>query len=123
MPMYACDVNRVFPGTKISQIVEAASLTPEEAACHAAYTMEIAPFLGDQVSLEELSLLLTEAGERSLNLSNLARGEIFTLMKTKSEISFNRRQKEWTVKLPSGSITFGEMEDFCIEIMGAKLNS
>lgn len=123
MPMYACDVSRVHPGTELPEVLEAASLTPEEAKEAAAQALRYASFLREQVSLEDLTLLLTEAGGRSLNLSNLVRGEISTLMKVKEEVSYYRWGKEWTVALPSGSIVFGQMEDFCVVIQGAKLNS
>ena len=125
MPMYASDIDRVFPGgTTVADIQHAARLDPGEARDWASDALESASFLRDQVSLEELTKLLTEAGERSLNLANLVRGEISTLMKVKQgEISYDRYTKEWTVTLPSGSIVFGQMEDFSVEIMGAKLNS
>ena len=125
MPMYASDIDRVFPGgTTVADIQHAARLDPGEARDWASDALESAKFLRDQVSLEDLTRLLTEAGERSLNLSALVRGEISTLMKVKQEeISYDRWAKEWAITLPSGSIVFGEMEDFTIEIMGAKINS
>jgi len=123
MVMYASDLGTVFPGTKLAQVVEDATLTPEQAGEWAAEAFESCSTLREQVSLEELTTLLTEAGERSLNLSALVRGEISTLMKIKSEITYNSWEKEWTVTLPSGSIVFGQMEDYCVEIMEAKLNS
>ena len=121
--MYASDIGTVFPGTNLAQVVEDAHLTPEKAGEWAADALEADASLREQISLEDLTTILTEAGERSLNLANLVRGEISTLMKVKKEITYNSPQKEWTVSLPSGSITFGEMEDFCVEIMEAKLNS
>ena len=123
MPMYASDIGTVFPGTKLAQVIEDATLTPEQAEEWAADALESASFLRGQVSLEDLTRLLTEAGERSLNLSNLLRGEINTLMEEKSEISYDRCAKEWVVTLPSGYIVFGQMEDFCVVIQEAKLNS
>ena len=123
MPMYACDVRTLFPGTKLEQVVENATLTPEQAAQRADCALEAAAFLRDQVSLEELTLLLTEAGERSLNLANLVRGEISTLMEVKDEITYDRWAKEWTVTLPSGRLVFAQCEDFAVEIQAAKLNS
>jgi len=123
MPMYATDIGTVFRGTKLAQVIEDATLTPEQAGEWAADALESAEFLRDQVSLEELTTLLTEAGERSLNLAALVRGEILTLMKVKEEISYNRDSEEWTVTLPSGGLVFVEYEDFCVEIQGAKLNS
>lgn len=123
MPMYGTDIGTVFPGTKLSEVLESAGLTPTEAKLWAADALESDSSLGDQVSLEELTILLTEAGERSLNLSALVRSEISTLMKVKEEISYNRWEKEWTVTLPSGTLSFVEMEDFCVEISGAKFTS
>lgn len=120
MPMYASDIGIVFPGTKLAQVIEDATLTPEEAREEAAQALRYASFLREQVSLEDLTLLLTEAGERSLNLSALVRGEISTLMKTKSEISYDRWAKEWTITLPSGVLVFAQMEDFCVEIHAAR---
>lgn len=123
MPMYASDIGTVFPGTELAQVIEDATLTPGQAVEWATDALESASFLREQISLEGLTTLLTEAGERSLNLSNLVRGEISTLMKEKKEISFNRWEKEWTVTLPSGEIVFAQCEDFAIVIHGAKLNS
>jgi hypothetical protein len=120
MPMYACDIPRVYPGTELAQVIEAASLTPEEAGEWATDALESASFLRELVSLEDLTQLLAEAGERSLNLSNLVRGEISTLMKVKEEISYNRWDKEWTVTLPSGTLVFAQCED-CVEIQTAAL--
>ena len=122
MPMYPSDIGIVYPGTKLTKVLKAASLTPEQAIEWATDALESGEFLLEQVSKEELTTLLTEAGERSLNLSNLVRGEISTLMKEKSEISYDRWAKEWTVTLPSGVLVFVEYEDFVIEIQKAKFN-
>lgn len=119
MPMYASDIGIVYPGTKLSEVLEMAHLDAEEAGDWATDALESAEFLRDQVSLEDLTTLLTEAGERSLNLAALVRGEIKTLMKEKSEISYDRAEKEWTVTLPSGVLVFVEYEDFCVEIQKA----
>jgi hypothetical protein len=123
MPMYACDIPGLYPGTKLNLVIEDASLTSEQAKEWASDALESASFLRELVSLEDLTLLLTEAGERSLNLSNLVRGEISTLMKVKEEISYDRWAKEWTVTLPSGVLVFGQMEDFCVEIQKARKES
>lgn len=117
MPMYACDLKTVFPDTNLEQVVEAASLTHEVAK-------EWAQDLQGQsgLELEEWELLLSEVAKYSLDLTNLARGEIRTLMKTTDRIT-ERPDLEWSVRLDSGYIVFGEMEDFCIDIMKAWLNT
>lgn len=121
MPMYATDIGTVFPA-KLAQVIRDATLTPEQAEERAAEALQYASFLRELVSLEDLTLLLTEAGERSLNLTSLMKGEISTLMKIKKEVSYDRWDKEWTVTLPSGVLVFAMVEDFSIEIMEAKLN-
>ena len=119
MPMYACDLKTVFPGTGLDKVVEAASLTAEE-------VKEWAKALeGDSgLALDEWQLLLSEVAKYSLDLTNLARGEIRTLMKSTNRITEGEgADLEWSVRLDSGYIVFGEMEDFCIEIMKAWLNT
>ena len=122
MTMYASDIGIVYPGTDVSQVIEDARVPPEKAKQWADELIEEAEFLLEQVSKEELVILLTEAGERSLNLSNLVRGEISTLMKVKEEITCERCNKVWSVNLPSGVLVFVEYEDFCVEIQEAKFN-
>jgi len=120
MPMYVSDIGIVYPGTTLDQVIEAARVPPEQAGEWADEIIEGAEYILEQVSKEELIILLTEAGERSLNLSALVRGEISTLMKVKEEI--NRERRVWTVTLPSGVLVFVEYEDYCVEIQEAKFN-
>lgn len=121
MGFYSCDLGTRYPGTPLPEVLEAAGLTPKEASLWAAEALESDFSLRDQVTLEELTVLLTEAGERSLNLAALVRGQILTLMQTKGEeVRFDNWPKEWVVVVPSGTLSFVEMEDFCVEISGAK---
>jgi hypothetical protein len=128
MSFYACDLGTRYPGTKLPEVLESARLSPEEAKLWAADALESDRSLKDQVSFEELETLLTEAGERSLNLANLVRGEVDSLMLSKKEISIEfsygkRGRSFWEVTLPSGTISFVEMEDFCVCISEAKFTS
>ena len=121
MSFYASDLGTRYPGTELSEVLESARLTPTEARLWAADALESDPCLKDQVSFEGLSHLLTEAGERSLNLADLVKGEILTLMKNKGEeLRYDRWAREWVITLPSGTISFVEMEDYCVCISDAK---
>lgn len=125
MSFYACDLGTRYPGTSLSEVLESARLTPAEARAWTTKALEENnDCFEDLVSFEQLETLLTEAGERSLNLANLVRGEILTLMKTKGEeIHYDHWEKEWVIILPSGTISFVEMEDFCVCISDAKFTS
>tara|TARA_Y100000592_G_scaffold32030_1_gene50925 strand:- start:2961 stop:3323 length:363 start_codon:yes stop_codon:yes gene_type:complete len=119
--MYS-DLWVVNPGTPLPDVLKAARLDEQQAKELLADLVECSEFLLEQVSQEELLTLISEAGERSLNLSNLVRGEISTLMKVKEEINCERWNKVWTVTLPSGVLVFVEYEDYCVEIQEAKFN-
>lgn len=123
MPVYASDLGTILPGTPLEKVLKKASLTPQQAAEAASQELEMSSDLRAAISLEDLTLLLTEAGERNLNLAALVRGEIATLTKVKGdEIQKDPWEAEWTVTLPSGELVFGQMEDFCVVVFRAKLN-
>jgi hypothetical protein len=123
MPVYASDLGTLFPGTPLEKVLARASLTEEQAAEAASVELEMSSDLRAAISLEDLTLLLREAGERNLNLAALVRGEIALLTKVKGdEITKDPWAAEWTVALPSGSLTFGQMEDYSVLVFRAKLN-
>jgi hypothetical protein len=123
MPVYASDLGTIFPGTPLEKVLKKASLTPQQAAEAASVELEMSSDLRAAISLEDLTLLLREAGERSLYLGALVRGEIATLTKVKGgEIAKDPWAAEWEVTLPSGSLTFGQMEDYSVLVFRAKLN-
>ena len=113
---------------------------PEWAATHWDRTSEESPplkgmvHIKDQITVEELTLLYLEVGNRGVHLGILTKEEIrllmdyFELVKLTQNLDFKIEVinefplGEWKVTVPSGHMIFGEDEDEFVWLKEAKLN-